>query len=135
MSAVLPTALVLGTLPSLPPIGAFRGAPGESPHYRAVLRAEGGPPWDILAHLDFGYGLKRDEAFAREVVRRWNAHEDLLAACDAGLRYDAVLAKRAKDGTLEHIDAGGAIAEGKDLDTPYEEWFAKATAALAKARA
>lgn len=61
------------------------------------------------------------------------AAPDLLAACEAGARYDAALRRRIVDGEINIIDTGGAVAMGDDLDALFDDWTAKVGAAIAKA--
>lgn len=61
------------------------------------------------------------------------AAPDLLAACKAAELYDAAINRRAKTDDVKRLDAGGAIAEGIDLDTLYHDWCDKAMSAIAKA--
>jgi hypothetical protein len=55
-----------------------------------------------------------------------------LSCCWAAIAYDAAIARKAATGEIEYL-AQGALAEGVDLDTAYEELQARARAALVAA--
>lgn len=54
----------------------------------------------------------------------------LRAACEAAIRYDEAIHRRAESGDHKVLDPGGAIAEGIDLDSLYFDWIGKAEHAL-----
>lgn len=68
----------------------------------------------------------------RENAQKISAVPEMYEALLAARAYDQAIAKRAEDGEVE-IDARGAIAEGADLDTLYEDWITKSKKALRKA--
>lgn len=77
---------------------------------------------------------ERDRLEARANARLIAAAPELLGACDAALRYDEALQKRAVDGEVEIMATGGAVAMGDDLDALYSDWITKVSAAIAKAK-
>lgn len=59
---------------------------------------------------------------------------DLLAACEAALRYDESILGQAARGNVDLLNTGLGVAEGEDLDSLYEDWMSKAHAAIAKTK-
>jgi hypothetical protein len=55
-----------------------------------------------------------------------SAAPDLLAACEAALRYDEAIRR--------HASKGQSWVDGDDLDALYEDWIDKSRAAVARAR-
>lgn len=61
------------------------------------------------------------------------AAPELLAACEAAIKYDDAIRGRAKNGEYE-LNVDAAIAKGIDLDRLYFDWMTKAKIAIAKVR-
>ena len=72
-----------------------------------------------------------EETLANEALIA--AAPELLGACQAAIAYDKAIRGRAQAGDFEKLDPRGAIAEGVDLDTLYEEWITLSMCAIAKA--
>ena len=76
-----------------------------------------------------GHDMPEVDANARLIA----AAPELLGACQAAIAYDKAIRGRAQAGDFEKLDPRGAIAEGVDLDTLYEEWITLSMCAIAKA--
>lgn len=66
-------------------------------------------------------------------ARLISAAPELLEAAEAGRKYYQALYRRAEGGEF-FIDAGGALTEGVDLDTLFEDWMHKSENAINKAK-
>lgn len=64
------------------------------------------------------------------LVRHAAALAAAAEACQAALRYDEAIIKRAIDGDIKIMETGGAVAMGDDLDALYEDLMGKARDAL-----
>jgi hypothetical protein len=87
-----------------------------------------------IATMSGDFPLPERQANAALIVRTANAHDALVAACEAALRYDAGICGRAARGEVDLIESGGGVAAGDDLDALYLDWVTKARAALARAK-
>ncbi len=68
-----------------------------------------------------------------EIVQAVNAHDALVKAAKAALKYDESIAGRATRG--EYDMAGShAVGEGDDLDALYLDWITKSGAAIKLAK-
>ena len=72
-------------------------------------------------------------ALADFIVQAANAHDALVKAAKAALKYDESIAGRATRG--EYDMAGShAVGEGDDLDALYLDWITKSGAAIKLAK-
>lgn len=91
--------------------------------------------WEIVRALSGNHYTRivpKDEVAAN--AKLIAAAPDLLAACEATVRYDDAIRKRVIDGKVSIMATGGAIAMGDDLDQLYVDMADKARAAIAAAR-
>lgn len=101
-------------------------------------------PWCITREGPFGCEISGDvnnvaycsavrnepaKANAEHIVLCVNAHDDLVAAAQAAIEYDAAIAASAND---PEKMASFCSAQGDDLDTLYDRWINLSRAALAK---
>jgi len=75
--------------------------------------------------------LKWDDSASFSDLAAVNAHDALVAACEAAIQYDKAIRQCADDPDKM---ASFCTATGDDLDTLYMDWMAKARAALELAR-
>jgi hypothetical protein len=86
----------------------------------------------VIVRAPQPYLQPRAKANAELIVRAVNAHDDLVAAAKAAVRYDEAIRACANDPKRM---ASFCTAEGDDLDALYEAWQAKSQAALVKSGA
>lgn len=64
----------------------------------------------------------------------WRRAKELVAACEAAIRYDECILGRAARGEVDLTNPDATIATGDDLDALYADWINKARAALARVK-
>ena len=69
----------------MPAVRERRNPNGEASSYYSTIVKAGGPPFERICELDFGYGGKSDKANAELIVRAVNSHAQMLAAAKAAL--------------------------------------------------
>ena len=73
----------------MPAVRERRNPNGEASSYYSTIVKAGGPPFERICELDFGYGGKSDKANAELIVRAVNSHAQMLAAAKAALDFAA----------------------------------------------
>ena len=107
----------------------------EESRFGEIVAQKPGQKWPITVARTEEVDIYTDgwsgstEANARLIA----AAPELLGACQAAIAYDKAIRGRAQAGDFEKLDPRGAIAEGVDLDTLYEEWITLSMCAIAKA--
>jgi len=84
--------------------------------------------WRALGN--FTFNLNREQVVAR-MEKAEAQRDELLAVCEAAIRYDEAIRSCANDPDKM---ASHCTAQDEDLDALYFDWLNKAQAAIAKAK-